>query len=257
MMKRTIILLLMGILLAAPPINAKEQKTAPQDTIRDEQVINRLVTMGQFLRGMKTFGVHSETTTDEVLTNGQKLQFAGSAEYLVQLPDRLHLELKNDSRHRVYTYDGTTLTQYSPQLGYYATIENKGPIGEMLMKVRERFDLELPLADLFLWGTDKADTRDIKEAVFIGVERMGGHDSEHFAFRQDGVDWQIWIQPGNQPLPDKLVITTTDDPAQPNYVAVLQWDLEPKVTEENFRFTAPKDAMKIEIAPVKAPSINK
>ena len=166
-------------------------------------------------------------------------------------PDRLRLEFKNDLQHRVYTYDGKALTQFSPELGYYATMEMTGPIGQMVLQVKEKYDLELPLADLFLWGTDKADTKGIKEAVFVGVEQVDGHDSEHFAFREEGIDWQIWIRPGDQPLPDKLVITTTDDPAQPSYVANLKWNLDPDSRKDaDFSFTPPKGAVKIDIVAV-------
>ena len=256
-MKHLATFLMMGMLFFVPNVHAAQQQPSNvQAPSRDEQVINRLVSMGQYLRGLKSFGVHSETPTDEVLATGQKLQFAGSANYLVQPPDRLRLELKNDSRHRIYTYDGTTLTQYSPELGFYATVESKGTTGQMVMKVRQQYDLEIPLADLFFWGTDKDGIKDIKEAAFVGTERLGNHQSEHFAFRQEGVDWQIWIQPGEQPLPDKMVITSTDDPAQPNFVAVLTWDLDPKFTDEDFHFTPPKDALKIEIVPVNATAIN-
>jgi hypothetical protein len=206
--------------------------------------------MGQYLRGLKTFAVHADLTADDVLENGQKLKFAGTADFLVKPPDRMRVEVKDDTRHYIYTYDNKVLTQYSPQSGYYATMENTGPIGKMLIRIKEEYDLDMPLADLFLWGTDKDGAGDIKEADFIGVEKINGHDSEHFAFRQEGVDWQIWIQPGDRPLPDKLVITSTDDPAKPDYVASLKWNLTPKTQESNFTFIPPKGATKIEIVRV-------
>jgi hypothetical protein len=251
-MKRTATLLLTGMLLFAPSLQAAEPSAIGQEPVRDEQVINRLAAMGQYLRSLKVLSVHADTTTDEVMDNGQKLQFAGAVDYLVHTPDRLRLEFKNDRQHRIYTYDGKSLTQFTPELGYYATMEMSEPVGRMILQVKEKYDLELPLADLALWGTDKADTQGIQEAVFIGMEQMGGHDSEHFAFREDGIDWQIWIQPGDQPLPDKLVITTTDDPAQPSYIANLQWNPTPTLKDTDFSFTPPKGAVKIDIVAVSA-----
>jgi len=250
-MKRMATILMMGMLLIAPAVHAENQQpAAAQGAIRNEQVMGRLTTMGQYLRGLKTFGIHADLTNDEVMENGQKLQFVGTADYLVKTPDRLRLEVKDDSQHRIYTYDNKFLTQYSPRLGYYATMETTGPIGKILIGIKEKFDLEMPLADLFLWGTDKDGSEDIKEADFVGVEQINGHDSEHFAFRQEGVDWQIWIQPGDQPLPDKLVITSTEDLAQPNYVVNLKWNLTPESQESDFTFTPPQGATKIEIVRV-------
>ncbi len=249
-MKSIMTLVMLGILLCAPSLNAEEQTAGANEPLRDEQVIIRLATMGQYLRGLKVFAVHADTTDDDVLENGQKLQFSGTGDYLVQAPDRIRLELKNDVKNRIYTYDGKTLTQYSPLLGYYASMEISGTIGKMILQAKERYDLDMPLADLFLWGTDKADTSDIKEAAFIGVERLNGHESEHFAFRQEGVDWQIWIQAGAKPLPDKLVITASDEPAQPSYTARLKWNLTPKPKEADFKFIPPKGAAKIAIVAV-------
>lgn len=251
-MKRTTTLLLTGMLLLAPSLQAVEPPAIGQEPVRDEQVINRLAAMGKYLRSLEVIAVQADTTTEDVMDNGQKLQFVGSAEYRVQIPDHLWLEVKNDRHHRIYTYDGKTLTQFSPELGYYATMEVLEPIGRMILQVKEKYDLELPLADLFLWGTDKADTTGIEEAIFIGLEPIGDHDSEHFAFREDGIDWQIWIPPGDQPLPDRLVITTMDDPAQPSYTANLKWNLSPKLNDADFSFVPPNGAMKIDIAAVEA-----
>jgi hypothetical protein len=245
-------LVLTLLLLFAPHFQAAEIKAAATDPVRDEKVIKRLAVMGEYLRGLEAIAVQADTATEDVMDNGQKLQFVGSAEYLVQIPDHLRLEVKNDRHHRIYTYDGKTLTQFSPELGYYATMEMLEPIGRMILQVKEKYDLELPLADLFLWGTDKADTTGIEEAIFIGLEPIGDHDSEHFAFREDGIDWQIWIRPGDQPLPDRLVITTTDDPAQPSYTANLKWNLSPKLNDADFSFVVPNGAIKIDIAAVEA-----
>jgi hypothetical protein len=44
------------------------------------------------------------------------------------------------------------------------------------------------------------------------------------------------------------VITTTSEPSQPQYVAVLKWDLAPKLDDKTFTFVPPKGAQKIELA---------
>ena len=248
-MKRMVCLLMIGMLLLGASAFAADAPPAGSEPSRDATAIDRLTAMGHYLRGLKTFAVHADTTNDEVLENEQKLQFAGTVDYLVQTPDHLRLEVKNDRRHRIYTYNGETLTQYAPQIGYYATMNLTGKLGEVVQRVKEKYNLDLPLADLFLWGTSKADPKDIKEADLIGVERVGSQECDHFAFRQEGVDWQIWIQQGKQSLPLKLVITTTDEPSQPQYTAVLKWNLSPKLTKKDFMFTPPKDAKKIEIVP--------
>jgi hypothetical protein len=45
----------------------------------------------------------------------------------------------------------------------------------------------------FYWGTDKSGIEDIKSAISIGPSRVGGVECDHYADRQEGVDWQAWI----------------------------------------------------------------
>jgi hypothetical protein len=91
---------------------------------------------------------------------------------------------------------------------------------------------------------------DITAATLIGPARVGGVDTDHFALRQAGVDWQIWIERGARPLPRRLVITTTDEPAQPQYSATLVWELGAQTPTSAFTCAPPKGAKRIQLAPV-------
>jgi hypothetical protein len=222
-------------------------KAAPATEI-DPKAIDALKAMGAELRKLKAFELRSETTIDEVLDNGQKVQFGGTVDFRVRRPNGLRAEIVSDRRHRVFYFNGKTLTQYGPTNGYYASIAAPPTISELLQVLDEKYGVELPLADLFLWGTDKDGLNDITSAIYIGSSRIGGVDCDHYVFRQADVDWQIWIERGKIPLPRKLVITTTSEPAQPQYVAVLKWDLASKLDDKTFTFVPPKGAQRIELA---------
>jgi hypothetical protein len=62
------------------------------------------------------------------------------------------------------------------------------------------------------------------------------------------VDWQLWVQQGETPLPRKLVITTKQEEGQPQYVSNMNWNLSPKINNKLFSFVPPKDAHKIDFA---------
>jgi hypothetical protein len=81
---------------------------------------------------------------------------------------------------------------------------------------------------------------------------VDGTTCEQYAFRQDGLDWQIWIQQGDYPLPRKLVLTTMTDDARPRHSQILTWNLAPSFNDAAFTFEPPKDAQKITIAEVSA-----
>ena len=245
----TVLLATAGAACAQQPLTASTPTPAIQ---RDAKAIEALTSMGKYLRSLKAFSLHADTAIDEVLTTGQKIQFAGSLDYAVEFPNHLRAEVRSDRRTRDYIFDGKTLTQYSPRMNYYATVAAPGTLTELVQLANQKYGLPLPLADLFLWGTDKAGVDDITSAAYFGPARIGGRDCGHFAFRQSDVDWQIWIERGAHPLPCKIVITTTDEPSQPQYAAVLKWNTAPKLQPSTFAFTPPKDAKRIEMATVQS-----
>jgi hypothetical protein len=91
-------------------------------------------------------------------------------------------------------------------------------------------------------------TKEITVASDIGPGVVEGVTCEHYAFRQPGVDWQIWIQNGSYPLPRKLVITTMTDEARPQFSSVYTWNLAPSFNDAAFTFDPPDDAKRIGFA---------
>ena len=235
---------------AAKAAAATATTQAPAANELDPKAIEALKTMGAYLRTLKSFALHSDTTKDEVLDSGQKIQFTNTIDIQSKLPDRLRIDVNSDRMQRKVYYDGKTVTQYAPRLNYYASFAAPGTVRETLVAAADKFDLHLPLADLFFWGTDQSGIEDIKSAIEVGASRVGGVECDHYAFRQEGVDWQIWIERGKTPLPRKLVITTQDEPAHPQYMAVLRWDLKASIADKTFAFVPPKGAQKITAASV-------
>ena len=111
--------------------------------------------------------------------------------------------------------------------------------------------MEVPMSDVFLWGTPAAPLDKIESAMNAGQDFVGDDLCDHYAFRQAGVDWQIWITTGSKPLPRKVVITNRADEARPQSVSLMDWNLKPKFKDSVFKFTPPKGATKIEIVPLK------
>ena len=235
------LLAVIGVSAAQQPAPGTAAEGARAPAV-DPQAMAALDKMGAFLRTLRAFEVRSDTTKDEVLDTGQKIQFGATVDLRVRRPDRLRADVSSSRKQRQFFYDGKTFTMYGQRVKYYASVPAQGTIRELLKIANERYGLELPLADLFFWGTDQARLDDIKAAMVVGADRIGDVICDHYAFRQDGVDWQIWIESGKVPLPRKLVITTTADEAQPQYVALLTWNLSPKLDDKVFTFVPPKDA---------------
>jgi hypothetical protein len=240
--------LAIALALMAGPAHA--QQPAPVPAV-DPAAIKALEGMSAYLRTLKTFQVQANTATDDVLENGLTVQRTAKTVIAVQMPGKLFAETSSDRQSRSYIYDGKTFTLYARRAGYYATVPAPATLRELADVLSDNYEIEIPLADLFLWGAPGWSPGDITAAVDLGPSEVGGTTCEQYAFRQEGVDWQIWIQKGDFPLPRKLVITTTDDEARPRHMAMYTWNLAPSVNDAAFTFTPPKGANKIVLAAVK------
>jgi len=231
-----------------------QSSAAPKNADIDPAAMAALNKMGTYLRTLETFQVKSVQTTDDVLDNGQTIQTNGVIDLLAARPNRLRAEITSDDMHRLFFYDGKSFTIFGQLVNYYATVPAPPTIGELIEKLDEHYGIEMPLVDLFLWGSPQSDSaKNITGAIDIGPSSIDGTSCEQYAFRQAGLDWQIWIQLGDYPLPRKLILTTTDDVARPRHSQVLTWNLAPSFNVAAFTFEPPDGAQKIAIAEI-APS---
>ncbi|HEY8946712.1 MAG TPA: DUF2092 domain-containing protein [Polyangiaceae bacterium] len=221
------------------------QVATPGGTERDQAALAALSRMGEFLRSLRAFVVRGEATTDEILDTGQKVQLAQAIELRVRRPDRLRASVESDRKQREYFYDGNTFTLYSPRTGYYAEFHAPKTIGELIEIAERRYGIEMPLVDLFRWGSDENDATSVRAAIYLGPSRIGGIDTEHYAYRAEDVDFQVWIERGDRPLPRKLVITTTSEPSQPQHAMTFSWNLDAVPPEADFTFVPSKDSKRI------------
>ena len=238
-------------------LTTSAQAQQAPDADKNPDAMAALTKMGAYVRTLKSFQITAETVREHVLNDGQKVSFSGTSNMLVERPNRLRVEVANDLAQRTYIYDGKSITVFADLLGYYATTQAPPTLAKLVDRLADRFDIELPLADLFYWGTDQSRLSAITSALDIGPGTVGGVTCEHYVFRQPGVDWQIWIQLGDYPLPRKLIITTTTDEARPQYSSVLTWNLAPSFNDAAFQFEPPANAQRIAIAEIAADSASK
>jgi hypothetical protein len=149
---------------------------------------------------------------------------------------------------KFYFFNGKTFTLFARDQGYYATVPAPATIRELADMLEKKFDIQLPLVDLFLWGDPSFTQPKITAAIDLGPSNVQDTTCEQYAFRQEGLDWQVWIQQGDFPLPRKLVLTTTTDEARPQHTVVLNWNVAPSYNEDAFTFDPPAGVRKIVFA---------
>ncbi|NJD25512.1 MAG: DUF2092 domain-containing protein [Betaproteobacteria bacterium] len=202
--------------------------------------------MGAYLQGLGRFRVSTELTGERVLADGQKLQHTATAVIDVARPDKLRARMTSARNERELVYDGRHATLYMPAQKAYSTVAFTGSLVELVDKLEQRYGIEVPLADLFMWGTPAAPVDGIESAMNAGQDFIGDDLCDHYAFRQGKLDWQVWISAGGKPLPRKLVVTNRTDEARPQSVSSIDWNLKPGFTAAAFTFTPPKGSRQAE-----------
>lgn len=183
---------------------------------------------------------------DRPVDSGQLAQFHRTSDVVAVRPDKLYVTTKSDEGSWRVWQRGKNLVVLDKDDNIYATETVPASIGEMLDDLVNKYDLVMPMADLLAGNTYDAMTRNVESAEYLGVRSVADTKCDHLLFRQENIDWQIWIQAEGQPLPRKLVITYTQQPDQPQYAALIdEWNLAPAVSEDVFTFAAPAGAKAI------------
>jgi hypothetical protein len=255
MMRKLVVLGLLAMSLAAPGLHAQTSAAGaaqPAANLVNPTAIQALSDMGAQLQALKRFQVSTELTGEVVLASGQKLQHTAKADMKVVRPNKLRAVMVSANSSRELIYDGKTVTLWTPALKYYSTVNFEDTLGGLIERLEERYGMQLPMEDLFRWGTPAAPFDKIESAMNAGQAFIGEDLCDHYAFRQGKIDWQIWITTGPRPLPRKLVITNRVDEARPQSTHLFDWNLKPTFKDSVFKFAPPKGATAIAMLPRKA-----
>ncbi len=153
-------------------------------------------------------------------------------------------------------YDGKTFTMEGLTNNVYANFpvpSEVDNINQVIDKIGEKLNITLPLGEIISTDNDLTSIRNrITSAIYIGESMVNGIACHHLAFRQENLDWQIWIEKGDQPVPRKLVITYKEDPSSPQYSALLSdWNFNSISAQDSaFFFKPARDAVQIDFVVV-------
>ena len=219
----------------------------------DPQAEKLLKRMSDYLASRQQFTLKGESTLEAVLTSGQKLQFDSPVTLEVSRPNKLRAHRKGDIADQEFFYDGKTLTLYNPRENFYATAAAPPTLDAMFDFAREKLDVVAPGAEMLYGNAAERMLKVTTSGFVVGPSIVGGVKCTHLAFRGPEVDWQIWIEDGDKPLARKFVLTSKQVTGSPEFTLLIRsWDVAPKLTNQEFNFTPPKGAKKIEFLTLNA-----
>jgi hypothetical protein len=234
---------LMFMLMLSNTLAHAQEKKAAASTI-DEKAMATLMQMAEFLAKAQQFSVTTDIGYEVEQDWGQKLEFGATRAITVRRPDRLAVDITDrDGTRRGFRFDGKQIAFFGLDEKAYATAQKSGDLDAAIAYFKQDLHMPLPLAELVSNNLPKILKERTDEAYAVEEATIGGTRCDHLALRNELVDAQIWIAKGDQPLPQRIVITYKQEDGKPDFWANFRgWNLSLETPDSLFTFT-PVDGM--------------
>ena len=217
--------------------------TVNAEPMMDPQADRLLRAMGSYLGNAPGFSFRVDEVAGQVLESGAKVQNEVSNRVAVRRPDRFRANSDGDYGAQRIWYDGRSLVVMDYDRMQYQRAEAPQTIDLALDYAATELGLVAPLADLIYSDSYKVLSEHVESGEYLGLHKVRGRDAHHLLFRQQNIDWQIWIAEGWAPLPLKVVIDYKAEPGRPQFIAwISDWDFSVYLPDSLFRADLPADA---------------
>jgi hypothetical protein len=199
--------------------------------------------MSKNLAALQTFAY----TADEQRKGGGKAERHSSRRVVVRRPNGITFTTTGENKDGAGYYDGKHLTLVSNRAKVWARGPMPPTLDEALDFLSAEYDIPMPTADLLYTSPyDALMTKDTTGG-WVDQQRIGDLTCDHLAYKQEVVDWEIWLGPKRQ-LPCQFKITYKTDPGQPSTtVTYSDFDPSPKVSDDTFTAKVPDGYQRIKI----------
>ena len=209
-----------------------------------------LKSMSSYLGGIKAFSVNADIDFEVVTRSGQKLQLSSFVTAVLKRPAKFHIQRKGMIADAEFIFDGRILTLHGKKRNVYAQIDVPGTIDDAIRAYELETGIPAPGADLLFADPYAILSSGVESSAYLGTAYVNGIECHHLAFREDKVDWQLWVRSGDSPLPMKYVITSKWHTAAPQYeIRFRDWGTNPQINDKRFTFSAPEGATRLETLP--------
>ncbi len=220
--------------------------SAPPKAAIDQKALALLKTMSDTLAGAQTRSFRVQSMIPFRKAPGPWVNLLGASKVVVQGKDRLFVETRGDFFPFDFFYDGKTITYFAPKQNFYAQKEAPGTLDEIVEKAYQEGDGSFVYADILLSDPYSVLSANLLGAFYVGKSTVGEIKTDHLAFSNPGVDWQIWIEEGTH-LPRLVTATYLNRRGEPGYtVEFKDWKLNEVILDSTFTFQNTTKAAKID-----------
>jgi hypothetical protein len=232
-----------------------DQKQGSTQSPSELQAMPVLKNMSEYLAHAGRFSVTIRDGYDVVQESGQKIEFGElrvvtvSRPDRMRHPDRLRIEVERSNGQKdLVIFDGTDMTIYTANHNIYSTTSRRGTLDQAIKYALDDLKIRMPLTLMFLSALPSELDNLGVSADYVEKTTITDVPCDHLAVRTaGGVDFQVWVAQGSEPLPRRIVITYKDENGQPQFRADLSnWNLAPDLSDALFAFTPPNGAERIQ-----------
>ena len=203
--------------------------------------------MSKYLGGLPAYSAKAKIDVEVIDLAGQKLQFGSSGRFLLSRPGGFYSHRHTANGAFESFFDGKTVTLYAKDRGIYYQLAAAGRFDNAIDTLRAETGFEISGADLLYADPYPGLLTDVTSGTYVGTTYVNDVECHQLAFRAEKVDWQIWVQTGDKPLPMKYIITTKWMTGAPQFsVRLRDWDTQPKIPAGQFAFTPPAGTRRLE-----------
>ncbi len=198
-----------------------------------------------YIGNMDAYAFDAIVTGDGAEAGAVAEKYRQNVSIKVNRPDKLRVDTKGDIKNRsIYLNDGL-FTMMDHTYNYYGQLKTPKTIDGTLDFIFEKFGIRAPLASLIY--SDMAKRAKFTRSKYFGKMDVAGTECDYVAFKSRAGEVHIWIATGDKPLVKTYAIIDGDNRMDTS----LTWDTDPKISQSDFIFKAPKGAAKISIEPAK------
>lgn len=203
------------------------------------------------LKSAASFSFHSEVSYEEVLPSGKKVVVSKGGNLLLKRPGQFFVKMENQDTHTQIFFSEGSMTIYDEMNHFYTEVELQESIDAAIDEARDKFDFRAPHADLMVTDPYANLIEKIEVGYYLGLNYYEGDYYHQLLLSNDIVDAQLWITDSEQPVIRAFIITYKQLPAAPQFRSELSnWNFNPSLNEDSFKFYPPEDAVRIDALPI-------
>lgn len=209
--------------------------------LAEEKSVKSIVTNAYAQIGSMEKYAFNAVIIDNDTVEGETVTYKQNVSVKIERPGKLRIDNNGDVKNRSTYINNGVFTMIDHNFAYYGELETPKTIDATLDFIFDKFGIRTPLSTLMYSDMNKRIK--FKTNKYFGTVDVAGVECDYVAFKNNTREIHVWVTTGENPLVKTYSIINGDTRINTS----LTWNTNPKFTDSDFIFKAPKGAEKISI----------